>query len=119
MSLQALFMDGHSHSFHNANPTTTYSPTVIGGSLTNTGDIGNGGITMTSENNASGGSFSFSIPGMDGGSGGSPSSGGGSGGSGGMPDVPDIPPLKLQNLDLQVRGPKLYRNNPRLAVLLI
>ena len=60
--LQNLFMDGSSHSFHNANPTTHYSATVIGGDLTNTGNIMNGNIDMTSTNDAKAGDFSFSIP---------------------------------------------------------
>merc|ERR1712086_873542 len=53
MQLQNLFMDGSSSSFSVANPSTTYSPTVIGGDLVNTGNIGNlGDITMDSKNDA-------------------------------------------------------------------
>ena len=120
--LQVLFMDGHSSSFHNANPSTTYSPTVIGGSLTNEGNIGNGDISMTSTNSGTGGGFNFSIPGMGGGSGGSPSAGGDSG-SGSIPSIPDIPSGTLQNLwsrnKVAIAAGRSAAKKHRLAVLLI
>ena len=55
-------MDGHSGNFDVANPSTTYSATVIGGNLVNTGDIGKGSIHMDSTNSAKGGDLSVSIP---------------------------------------------------------
>ena len=91
LQLQNLFMDGSSSSFSVSNPSTTYSPTVIGGDLTNTGNIGNGDITMGSTNSAKGGDLSLDIPSE----------------AFGIPSIPDF-----INLDAR-------RKNKKLAVLLI
>ena len=103
-----FFMDADSNSFDVANPSTTYSPTVIGGNLENTGDIGNGSINMQASNEAKAGDLSFK---MDmGGLGGS--GGGDKGGAFDMPDIPDF--MNLMPQWRRNRNPK-----KRLAVLLI
>ena len=109
MSLQTLFfMDANSNSFQVTSPSTTYSPPVIGGNLVNTGDIGNGSITMTSGNEATGGSLDFS---MNMGGGGKKKGGKKEAGAMDMPDIPDFMNLM----------PQWRRNHSkkRLAVLLI
>ena len=60
--MQNLIMDASSTSFQVTSPFTNYSPTVIGGDLTNEGYIGNGNIGMASDNYAKGGDLSMSIP---------------------------------------------------------
>ena len=103
--MQALFfMDANSNSFEVASPTTNYGATVIGGNLSNTGNIGNGDINMTSENNAKAGDldFSMSMPGM-----------GGEEDGGGIPSIPEIGLLNL------LRARQTARKSRRLAVLLI
>ena len=90
-------MDGHSGSFNVANPSTTYSATVIGGNLVNTGDIGNGSIHMDSTNSAKGGDLSVDIPSE----------------AFGMPSMPEMPAL----LNLDRRREKSKKD--RLALLLI
>ena len=98
MQLQNLFMDGHSSSFHVANPSTTYSATVIGGNLINHGDIGNGSIHMDSTNSAKGGDLSVDIPSE----------------AFGMPSMPEMP--ALLNLDRKRREKS---KKDRLTLLLI
>ena len=88
MSLQFLgFMDANSNSFQVVSSSTTYSPTVIGGNLVNTGDIGNGSINMTSDNKAKGGSLDFS---MNMGGGRKKKGGKKQAGPMDMPDIPDF-----------------------------
>ena len=80
-------MDANSHSFHVANPSTTYSPTVIHGNIENTGDIGNGAIYMTSNNDAKAGDLSLAVNG----GGGKKKGGAEEGMGGGMPEMPSMP----------------------------
>ena len=63
-TLQSLFFDAHASNNQIVTPITNYMPVVIGGTLEQNGDVGNKGVTLSSDTKAQGGSLSFSIPAM-------------------------------------------------------
>ena len=60
--LQNLFMDGTAGSNQIVTPITNYLPVVIGGTLTQNGNVGNGDINLSSNTSAKGGDLSLMIP---------------------------------------------------------